>query len=190
MNFIQDLRRSLEVLKNGGVILYPTDTIWGLGCDATNPVSLQKINQIKYRNTDNKSFIILVDDVSMLERYVKTIPETASSLISVSTSPLTIIYPEGINLADGICNNDGSVGIRICHDIFCRELISQFRKPIVSTSANITGQPAPSKFSEIDKEIIKSVDYTVEYRQNDKQVLSASPIIKVDNNGVIKILRE
>jgi L-threonylcarbamoyladenylate synthase len=190
MNFIQDLKRSLEVLKNGGVILYPTDTIWGLGCDATNPVSIQKIYQIKYRHTDSKSLIILVDDVPMLERYVKTIPETASRLISVSTSPLTIIYPEGINLAEGICNEDGSVGIRVCHDIFCGELIRQFRKPLVSTSANITGQPTPSNFSEINKDIIKSVDYTVEYRQKDKQVLSASPIIKVDNNGVIKILRE
>ncbi len=190
MNFEKDLRRSLEVLNDGGVILYPTDTIWGLGCDATNPVSIQKINQIKSRNTDSKSLIILVDDVSMLERYVKTIPETAARLISVSTSPLTIIYPEGINLADGICNSDGSVGIRICHDMFCRELISQFRKPLVSTSANITGQLAPLNFSEINNEIIKSVDYTVEYRQKDKQVLSASPIIKVDNNGVIKILRE
>lgn len=190
MNFNNDLKTSLKVLKDGGVILYPTDTIWGLGCDATNPLSVQRINQIKSRNTDSKSFIILVDDVSMLERYVKTIPETAHRIISVSTSPLTIIYPEGINLADGICDNDGSVGIRICHDMFCRELIRQFRKPLVSTSANITGQPTPSNFSEINKEIIKSVDYTVVYRQKDQQVLSASPIIKVDNNGVFKILRK
>ncbi len=190
MNFVEDLRRSLRALKDGGIILYPTDTIWGLGCDATNSSSVQKIREIKSRRADSKSLIILVSDLMMLERYVKAIPETASRLISVSTSPLTIIYPEGINLAEGICSNDGSVGIRICNDKFCRELIRQFSKPLVSTSANITGQPTPSNFIEINKEIIKSVDYTVKYRQKDQQVLFASPIIKVENNGVFKILRK
>ncbi len=190
MNFEEDLRKSLKVLKDGGVILYPTDTIWGLGCDATNSLSVQKINEIKSRRSDGKSLIILVSDISMLESYVKAIPEEASRLISVATSPLTIIYPEGINLAEGISNKDGSVGIRICNDKFCRELIRQFSKPLVSTSANITGQPTPSNFIEINKEIIKSVDYVVKHRQKDSRVLSASPIIKIENNGVIKILRK
>ena len=189
MDFEEDLKRSLKVLKEGGIILYPTDTIWGLGCDATSNSAVQKIFRIKLR-TDSKSLIILVSDSSMLERYVKEIPETASRLISVSGSPMTIIYPEGINLAEGVCSEDGSVGIRVCGDEFCSELIRKFRKPLVSTSANITGKPTPSNFREIDKKIIKSVDYTVEYRQKDRGVLSPSPIIKIETNGVIKILRK
>ena len=189
MYFEEDLKKSLKVLKEGGIILYPTDTIWGLGCDATSNSAVQKIFRIKSR-TDSKSLIILVSDSSMLERYVREIPETALSLISVSDTPLTIIYPEGINLAKGICSEDGSVGIRICSDEFCRELIRQFRKPLVSTSANKTGKSTPSNFREIDNKIIKSVDYTVEYRQKEQRVFSPSPIIKIDTNGVIRILRK
>jgi L-threonylcarbamoyladenylate synthase len=148
MDFEEDLRSALKVLKEGGVILYPTDTVWGLGCDATNNIAVEKIFSIKKR-AESKSLIILVDSESMLERYVKEIPEAADQIIEVSDTPVTIIYPEGKNLAEGVCSEDGSVGIRICNDEFCNELISRFRKPVVSTSANISGKPTPSFFDEI-----------------------------------------
>jgi L-threonylcarbamoyladenylate synthase len=125
----------------------------------------------------------------MLERYVREIPEIVYELVDVSVNPLTIIYPSGKNLANGICSDDGSVGIRICHDEFCQELLKRFRKPIVSTSANSSGNPPPSNFSEIDKNIISSVDYVVKHRQKERQKQSPSSIIKVESNGVIRIIR-
>jgi L-threonylcarbamoyladenylate synthase len=189
MEFDNDLKKSLKVLKEGGIILCPTDTVWGLGCDATNPAAVKKIFGIKSR-TGGKGLIILVNGLSMLERYVKEVPEVVHQLTSVSDSPLTIIYPDGRNLAEGVSTEDGSVGIRICKDEFCNELISRFRKPVVSTSANKTGEPAPSNFSEIDESIIRSADYTVRHRQDEKHKYSASPIIKVERNGVFKILRK
>ena len=139
MLFDEDIINSLATLKNGGVILYPTDTIWGLGCDATNASAVEKIYRIKSRS-DSKSLLILVDSEQMMERYVKEVPEIAYELITVSDTPLTIIYETGKNLAAGVCDADGSVGIRICHDDFCNQLISRFRKPIVSTSANFSGK--------------------------------------------------
>ncbi len=126
MIFDEDIKTSLITLRNGGIILYPTDTIWGLGCDATNPSAVGKIFNIKSRG-ERKSLIILVDSEQMLDRYVKDIPEIIFELAAVSDSPLTIIYPEGKNLAEGVCSEDGSVGIRICHDEFCNELIKRFR---------------------------------------------------------------
>lgn len=189
MNFEEDLRSALKVLKEGGVILYPTDTVWGLGCDATNNIAVEKIFSIKKR-ADSKSLIILVDSEPMLGRYVKEIPEAADQIIEVSDTPVTIIYPEGKNLAEGVCSEDGSVGIRICNDEFCNELISRFRKPVVSTSANISGKPTPSFFDEIEEEVIKTVDYTVKYKQYDRQKHTPSPVIKFDKNGVLKIIRK
>jgi L-threonylcarbamoyladenylate synthase len=188
MNFEEDLRNSLKILKEGGIILYPTDTLWGLGCDATDQSAVDKIFRIKTR-TESKSLLILVNGEIMLERYVKTIPEIAYELTAASDSPLTIIYPEGKNLAEGICGEDGSVGIRICSDLFCNELIMRFRKPLVSTSANISRKPAPDNFSEIEAEIINAADYVVKYRQEDRRKFSASPVIKIDKNGVFRIIR-
>jgi L-threonylcarbamoyladenylate synthase len=188
MIFNEDIRDSLIVLKNGGIILYPTDTIWGIGCDATNPAAVEKIFQIKSRS-ENKSLLILVNGIQMIERYVAEIPDIVYELTSVSDNPLTIIYPSGKNLAPGVCNEDGSVGIRICHDEFCSELINRFRKPIVSTSANFSGKPSPENFSAIEPLVIDSVDYVVKYRQNDRQKHSASPVIKIEQNGTIKIIR-
>jgi len=188
MNFEEDLRQSLKTLREGGVILYPTDTIWGLGCDATNSVAVEKIFRIKSRS-ETRSLIILVNGETMLERYVKNIPETAFQITGASDKPVTIIYPEGKNLAPGVCSDDGSVGIRICNDPFCNELISRFRKPIISTSANPSGSPTPSHFGEIAEEIISVADYVVKHRQNDRQKQNASPVIKIDKNGVFKILR-
>jgi L-threonylcarbamoyladenylate synthase len=188
MIFEDDLKNSLRVLKAGGVILYPTDTIWGLGCDPTNSQSVEKIFAIKSR-PDSKSLIIIVNDLSMLERYVKNIPATALSLVNVSDDPITIIYPEGKNLAPGVCSEDGSVGIRICRDEFCIELITRFRKPLISTSANIAGKSAPAHFGEIDNEIISKVDYTVFHKQNDRKKQKASAVIKIEKDGSLKILR-
>jgi L-threonylcarbamoyladenylate synthase len=189
MIFKEDITHSLKTLKEGGVILYPTDTVWGLGCDATSPSAVEKIFRIKFRG-DGKSLIVLVDSELMLKRYVKDIPEVALDLAEVSDTPLTIIYPQARNLAPGVCSEDGSVGIRICRDKFCNELIGRFRKPIVSTSANISGEPAPSCFSEISETIILKSDYTIKYRQEDRQKYRASSVIKIELNGVIKIIRQ
>ncbi|HPJ59103.1 MAG TPA: L-threonylcarbamoyladenylate synthase [Bacteroidales bacterium] len=186
--FEDDIGNSLKCLREGGVLLYPTDTIWGLGCDPTHLIAVQKVFRIKNR-ADSRSLIILVNSTDMLARYVKEIPATALELISVSDSPLTIIYPEGKNLAEGICNDDGTIGIRICNEPFCKALISAFRKPIVSTSANISGLSSPAHFGEIDNYLKSKVDYIVKYRQDDRQKSSPSPVIRIDINGTLKILR-
>ncbi len=188
MIFEEDLKDSLISLKKGGVILYPTDTVWGLGCDATNPEAVEKIYKIKSRS-ESRSLLILVNGVQMLERYVKDIPEIALELATVSDDPLTIIYPFGRSLAKGVSSEDGSVGIRICKDEFCQELISRFMKPIVSTSANLSGKPSPGYFGEIENIIIDQVDYVVKYRQADRQKYSSSPVIKISPDGTIKIIR-
>ena len=189
MVFNKDIREALITLRNGGIILYPTDTVWGLGCDATNSFAVDKIFKIKARSL-NKSLLILVDGEQMLERYVKEIPEIVFELTRVSDSPLTIIYPEGKNLAKGVCSEDGSIGIRICNDDFCSELINRFRRPIVSTSANFSGKPAPENFSQIDKSVIDAVDFVVKYRQDDLRKSSSSPVIQVKSNGTIRIIRK
>jgi L-threonylcarbamoyladenylate synthase len=173
MDFSEDLKLALNILREGGVILYPTDTIWGLGCDATNQDAVEKIFRIKKRR-ESKSLIILVNGFTMLERYVRDIPEVAGEILDVSDKPLTIIYPEGKNLALGVCN----------------ELITRFRKPIISTSANFSEAPSPSHFSEIEDDIVRSADYVVKYRQADTNKNTPSSIIKVEDNGVIKIIRE
>lgn len=189
MIFDEDIKESLIALRNGGVIIYPTDTIWGLGCDPTNPAAVEKIFKIKSRH-ESRSILILVDGEQMLQRYVSDVPDIVYELAGVSDDPLTIIYPSGKNLAPGVCNEDGSVGIRICHDEFCSELISRFRKPVVSTSANISGKPSPENFSQIDKSVIDLADYVVKYRQDDRGKHSSSPVIKVERNGTIKIIRK
>jgi L-threonylcarbamoyladenylate synthase len=188
MVFNEDIKKSLETLRSGGLLLYPTDTIWGLGCDATSSSAIEKIFKIKSR-PESRSLIILVNGEPMLERYVREVPESAFQIIEISDKPMTIIYPGGKNLAPGICSEDGSVGIRICNDPFCNELISRFRKPVVSTSANLSGKPSPAYFGDIEKEILNAADYIVKYRQNDRQKQTASPVIKIDKNGVLQILR-
>ena len=189
MTFDEDIKNALKVLREGGVILYPTDTVWGLGCDATNNEAVEKIFRIKKRS-DSKSLIILADSPAMAERYVKDIPEIALELIEVSDTPITIVYPSAKNIAAAIVAEDGSVGIRVCMDEFCNELICRFRKPIVSTSANVSGDPSPSCFDEIQKEIFQAADYVVEYKREDRQKRQPSPVIKIEYNGVIKIIRK
>jgi L-threonylcarbamoyladenylate synthase len=184
-----DIMNALRVLRAGGVILYPTDTIWGLGCDATNAVAVRKIFDIKQRD-DSKSLIILVNSVSMLERYVVNPPEVALQMAELSQKPLTIVYDRGRSLAEGVASAYGSVGVRICSEPFCDELINAFRKPIISTSANISGTEPPALFDEISEEIINAADYVCLYRQYDRSRLPASSVIRVSGNGAVKILRE
>jgi L-threonylcarbamoyladenylate synthase len=189
MNFDEDIRQCIKVLREGGVILYPTDTIWGLGCDATNQAAVEKIYMIKERH-ESKSLIILVNCDTMLERYIREMPSAAAQILEVTDTPVTIIYPFCRNLAPAVIAEDGSAGIRIPDDDFCSELITRFRKPVVSTSANKSGTSTPSFFDEISEDIISSADYVVRYRQEDRQKRSASPVIKVEVNGVIKIIRK
>jgi len=184
-----DVINALRVLRAGGVILYPTDTVWGLGCDATSALAVRKVFDIKQRD-DSRSLIILVNSVSMLERYVVDPPEVALQMAEWSQKPLTIVYDRGRSLAEGVASADGSVGVRICSDPFCDELITAFRKPIVSTSANISGTDAPALFDEISQEVINAADYVCLYKQYDRSRSSASSVIKVSANGAIKILRE
>ena len=188
-DYSEDLKKAVDVLVKGGVILYPTDTIWGLGCDATRQDAVERIFSIKQRD-DSKSLIVLVNGFGMLERYVRNIPEIAYQLAEVADKPLTIIYPNGRSLAPGVMGSDGSVGIRICSEGFCNELITRFRKPIVSTSANISDTPAPAIFSEIDEIIASSADYVVRYNQSDITRNKPSSIIKVEDDGVIRIIRK
>lgn len=184
-----DIKQALEVLQKGGVILYPTDTIWGLGCDATNEAAVKRVYEIKKR-ADSKSMLVLMENVNLLERYMKEVPEIAYSLIEVTDKPMTIIYPDAKNLAPNLLADDGSVGIRITAERFTQSLIQRFRKPIVSTSANISGEPAPATFAEVSDEIRRAVDYVVMYRQDDTEPANPSSIIKLGVGGEIKIIRE
>jgi len=184
----QDIKKALEVLRSGGIILYPTDTIWGLGCDAENEVAVKRIYEIKKR-IDSKSMLILIDTPMRLEMYVEEIPEIAWDLIEQSTKPLTIIYPRAKNLAANLLADDGSIGIRMVEETFCNQLIARFQKPIVSSSANISGETAPINFSAISQEIIEAVDYIVQYRQNDLSENKSSSILKLGEGGLFKIIR-
>ncbi len=184
----KDIHKAVEVLKNGGIILYPTDTIWGLGCDATNEEAVNRIYQIKKRN-NSKSMLILVDDTSRLKEYAY-VPSMAWELIRVTNRPLTIIYPRARNLARNLIPKEGTIGIRVVRDDFCRDLIRIFGKPIVSTSANISGQPSPSNFSEISEEIKQSVDYIVQWRQNDTRHSRPSSVIKLGKNNEVIVIRK
>jgi L-threonylcarbamoyladenylate synthase len=177
-----------EILNSGGIILYPTDTIWGLGCDATNKLAVDKIYKIKQRE-DSKTMLVLIESEARLQQYITEVPEIAYQLIEVADKPLTIIYPGAKNLASNLIAEDGSVGIRIPNDEFCQKLLARFKKPIVSTSANISGTASPVIFSEIDEYIRRSVDYTVLWRQKDLTPAAPSSIIKLAVGGEIKIIR-
>lgn len=184
-----EINKALEVLKNGGTILYPTDTVWGLGCDATNEDAVDKINKIKGRATD-KSLIVLLPNSNNLQSYISEIPEVAYELIEYAENPLTIIFSGARNLAKNIINNDGSVGIRVVRHDFCEQLLQRFRKPIVSTSANISGQPTPLFFDDIDPEIIDAVDYVVDFEQENRTVKKPSTIIKLGPSGQFEFIRK
>ena len=174
-------------MREGGVILYPTDTIWGIGCDATNEDAVRRVYEIKQRQ-DSKAMLVLVDSSVKVDFYVRDVPEVAWDLIDLADKPLTIIYSGARNLAANLLAEDGSVGIRVTNEDFSKRLCQQFRKAIVSTSANISGQPSPKNFSEISEEVKSAVDYIVGYRQEEMSNPKPSSIIKLDK--VIKIIRE
>ena len=185
----EDLKKAIEVLKQGGIILYPTDTIWGIGCDATNEEAVEKLYAIKQRDKE-KSMLIFLDNPVKLQTYVEDVPDIAWDLIDLADKPLTIIFNGAKNLAPNLVNNDKTIGIRITSEDFSRELCMRFRKPIVSTSANIAGNISPQNFNQIAHEIIDSVDYVVKYRQNEMLKQTPSSIIKLAANGNIEIIRK
>lgn len=187
-NINEDVRLAVEILRKGGVILYPTDTIWGIGCDATNSEAVRRIFEIKHR-ADSKALITLVNSESMLERYVANVPEVAWQLIEAAVHPLTIVYDHAVGVAPELLANDGSIGVRLTHEKYSASLCQALHRPIVSTSANISGDEAPKIFGDISDEIIDAVNYVATYRRDDTSVTSPSNVIKLSDNGVVKILR-
>ena len=184
----EDIKKACEVMAAGGIILYPTDTIWGIGCDATNEKAVQRVYELK-RRADNKAMLVLMDSEAKLDRYVSDVPDIAWDLISVSDKPLTIIYSSAKNLATNLLGADGSVGIRITNEEFSKKLCERFRKPLVSTSANVSGEPSPANFSEVSEVIKEGVDYSVSYRQDDMSKAAPSGIIKLGAGGLVQVIR-
>lgn len=202
----ESIQKALEVLRSGGIILYPTDTVWGIGCDATNPEAVAKIYEIK-RRADSKSLVLLASDIDMIARYVKEIPEMAIQLIEVNDKPMTIIYPDAIvglspdafgafpkpdrrSLAFNAVAEDGTVGIRIPMMEFCQQLVFKLGRPLVSTSANISGEATPKRYAEISEEIRSAVDYIVDPSLERGSTGQSSSIIKVGLDYSIEIIRK
>lgn len=183
-----DIRQAIEVMNKGGVILYPTDTIWGIGCDATNEAAVRRVFEIKKR-ADAKALITLVDSEAKLEFYVNDIPEVAWDLIEVAERPLTIIFDHARNLAPNLLAEDGSAGIRITKEEFSKNLCMRMKRAIVSTSANISGEPSPKCFADISPEILQAVDYVCTSRRNETHNPPASNIIKLGSGGEVKVIR-
>ncbi|MCI5777012.1 MAG: threonylcarbamoyl-AMP synthase [Bacteroidales bacterium] len=183
-----DLRQAVQTLRKGGVILYPTDTVWGLGCDATNPDAVAKVYAIKQR-AESKSMLVLVDSPLRAQIYVRELSDTAFSMMELANKPLTLILDGAKNLASNLIADDGSVGIRVTSERFSHDLCYRFQKAVVSTSANISGQPAAAIFSEISQEIKAAVDYVVRYRQDDNKKSNPSSIVKLKSNGQVSIIR-
>lgn len=188
-DYRDEINRACNVLHNGGVILYPTDTIWGIGCDATNEEAVRRVYEIK-RRTDSKAMLVLVDSDVKVQSFIREVPSVAWDLIELSEKPLTIIYDGARNLAPNLLAEDGSVGMRVTREEFSRQLCFRFRKPIVSTSANISGEPSPRSFAEISDEIKQSVDYVVAVRQGEPPCATPSSIVKLGAGGQVKVIRE
>lgn len=182
-----DVRRAVEVMKKGGVILYPTDTVWGLGCDATNPEAVARLYKIKER-ADSKPMLVLVDSVASMERIIENVPEVAYDLIEAAVDPMTIIYDRSKGVVSSLLGEDGSLGVRITAEPFSAALCRGLRRPVVSTSANKSGEPTPRTFDEIAPEIVESVDYVCESRRNDPPG-KPSGIIRLGDGGLFKIIR-
>ncbi|MGN0233465.1 MAG: L-threonylcarbamoyladenylate synthase [Bacteroidaceae bacterium] len=185
----EDIQRAVETLRSGGLILYPTDTIWGIGCDASNSKAVQRVYDLKQRS-DGKALICLVDSANRLQRYVFRVPDVAWDLIEYATRPLTLILDEACNLAPELIAEDGSVGLRVTQERISHELCYRFQKAIVSTSANISGEPSPANFAEISPEVIAGVDYVMKSRQNDMNKVTPSQIIKLRLDGQVQIIRK
>lgn len=188
---MSDLEQALDVVKRGGVILYPTDTVWGLGCDATNARAVERIYEIKQR-PDAKALITLIGSADDLERWVDGVPEVAYQLLEAAVEPLTVIYDRALvpPLAPNLPAADGSLAVRVTDHPFCRELCRRLRRPLVSTSANISGRPSPKRFSDIEPQLLKAVDYTcISGRRSPGEVRKPSTIIKLTESGIVKIIR-
>ena len=183
-----DIRQAVQVLRQGGVILYPTDTIWGIGCDATNAEAVARVYRIKQRD-DLKALICLVDSDVRLQRYVRDVPEVAWQLLEAAVKPTTVILDGAVNLAPNLIADDGSIGVRITNEPFSKELCYRFQKPLVSTSANISGQPAAQNYRDIAPEILEAVDYVCFARRQEHKPHEASSIIKLRQNGEVTIIR-
>lgn len=185
----EDIKKAVDVLRKGGVILYPTDTIWGIGCDATNPEAVRRVFEIKQRD-DSKALICLVDSAGRLQRYVRNVPDVAWDIIDLATKPTTVILNGVSGLAPNLLAEDGSVGLRVTNEVFSQTLCYRFQKAIVSTSANISGEPAPQTFADIDSAIINAVDYVCLSRQRDTSRHEPSSIIKLSPNGEVVVIRK
>lgn len=188
-NQTEEIKKLLQILNAGGIILYPTDTIWGIGCDATNADAVKRIYDLKQRS-DSKSMLVLLDSDAKLNYYVEDVPDLAYDLIEMAEKPLTIIYDKARNVASNLLAEDGSLGIRITKEDFSKNLCFRFRKALVSTSANISGQPSPANFADISGEIKSGVDYIVNFRQTESRNPKPSSIMRLKANGEIKIIRE
>ena len=188
MQIDNDIDSCLEVLEAGGLILYPTDTVWGIGCDATNEQAVEKIYRLKNRNVD-KSMIILLADEKEILKYVDHQRAPVFDFIKGISKPVTVIYSRAKNLAKNLVNNDGTIGIRLVSDPFCSQLIKKFGKPIVSTSSNISGYPPPALFGDIDIEIKSGVDYIVQHRQGDTVPAVPSTVIKLNDDDSFTVIR-
>lgn len=182
------IENAITILKRGGLILYPTDTVWGIGCDATNPQAVKKVFKLKNRN-DKKSLICLVSDFKMLNEYVEDVPEVAYDILKYAEKPTTIIYDDPIRIAENLIAEDNSLAIRVTKDVFCKKLIQKLRKPLVSTSANISGSKTPQSYAEIDPLILNGVDYIVNL-QRSKKSGKPSAIIKLKNDGSVTVIRK
>ncbi len=188
MNCDIDIKNAVEVLRKGGVILYPTDTVWGIGCDATNDEAVRRIFQIKQRS-DSKSMLCLVDSPNRLQRYFRNIPEVAWDLIDCAVEPLTVILPDADGVAPSLLADDGSLGVRVTHEEFSRQLCYRLQRPLVSTSANLSGQPAARFFKEISPDLVGQMDYVVQFRRGDTKCHKPSSIVKIGRGGEITVIR-
>lgn len=183
-----EVANAFKVIQDGGIILYPTDTIWGIGCDATNTDAVKRIFALKQRD-EAKSMIILLDTDNKLQSYIQEVPELAYNLIEYAESPLTLVMPGAKNISQALIAGDGSVGVRVCQHQFCQQLIQRMRKPLVSTSANVSGQPSPEYFGQISDEIINGVDYVVNLEQHSTEVKKPSTIMRLEPDGKFEFLR-
>ena len=187
-NFTKEINTCIDVLRQGGLILYPTDTVWGIGCDATDEAAVRRIYALKNRD-DSKALICLVAHDAMLERHVENVPDLAYDIMDLSTKPTTIIYDAPKGVAKNLVATDDTLAVRVASDRFCRNLISKFRKPIVSTSANVSGEPSPRDFHEISDTILRGVDHVVNLQSEHPGTVPSS-IIRLANDGQVKIIRE
>lgn len=186
---LQEVQNAVDALKKGGIILYPTDTVWGIGCDATNAGAIDKIYKIKQR-AESKSMLVLVDNFNRIGKYIREVPMLANDLVELAESPLTIIYPDAINLPSNLIAEDGTIGIRVCRHAFCQQLIYRLGRPIVSTSANISGSNSPKRLNEVSKEISEQADFIVDQKFEGHPTLRPSSIIKLGVKGEVEVIRE